>query len=215
MDELLRRAPDFPDAFVGQAPDLLQMLEESFADFAAAGRGGQAALARLAEHIGQLAIDIELQLLRRRVADAHGARIFIAGQMRQLDLVQPLFAHHAVHGLELLRRARDHAHQPMLPDIGFLGVTGIEEGQQREGRIPQPAIAIIPVAAAADLFRQGGGDRRDDAAGGLVAEAFQGEQRAHDGLRHLPLTLHMPVQSAQYFSVCSSAMSASITSGIS
>ena len=199
MDEMLRRAPDFPDAFVGLAPDFFQMLRKSLADLAAAWRGRQAALARLGHHIGQFAINIELQLLRRAIADAHRTRILVAGQMRQLDFVQPLVAHHAVHGLKLLGRAGDHPHQPMLPDIGFLGIAGIEKGQQRESGVPQPAIAIIPVAGAADLFRQRGGDRGDDAAGGLVAEAFQGEQRAHDRLRHLPLTLHMPVHPPSIF----------------
>ena len=63
MDELLRRAPDLPDAFVRLAPDLFQMRRKTRADFAARAGGRQAAVARLGHHIGQLAIDIELQLL--------------------------------------------------------------------------------------------------------------------------------------------------------
>ena len=180
MDEMLRRAANFPDALIRPAPAFFQMLQKGLADFVALRRLFQAALARLGHHIGQFAVNIELQLLGGGVADAHRPRILVAGQMRQLDLVQPFVAHHAVHGLKLLRRAGDHPHQPVLPDLGFLDIAGIEKGQQGEGGVAQPAIAVIPVAGAADLFRQRGGHRRDDAAGGRIGQAFEREQRAHD-----------------------------------
>src|SRR5262249_54389464 len=72
VNKMLWLAAYFPNALIWLAPDAFQMFEKDLPDFRAARGRRQAALAPLLEHVGQLAINIQLQLLRCRVADAHG-----------------------------------------------------------------------------------------------------------------------------------------------
>ena len=63
-------------------------------------------------------------------------------------------------------------------------MAGLHEGCEREGRITQPAEAVVPVARPADGLWQGGGRRRAQAARGLVGEALEHGERPAD--RRLP-----------------------------
>ena len=51
-----------------------------------------------------------------------------------------------------------------------------------ERRVPKPAISIVPVARAAQLFGQGRRRGRDNAAGLPVRERLQSQKRAKNGL---------------------------------
>ena len=51
---------------------------------------------------------------------------------------------------------------------------------QGEGRVPQPGIAVVPVAVAPDGLGERGRRRRADGAARLVGEGLQGDERAHD-----------------------------------
>ena len=66
-----------------------------------------------------------------------------------------------------------------MPGGGLLGVAGIHQRQQRKGGVAQPAEAIVPVSRAAELFRQRGRRRGDDAAGRLIGQRLQRDQRSH------------------------------------
>ena len=55
--------------------------------------------------------------------------------------------------------------------------------EQRERGVTQPAEAIIPVALAAELFRQRRRRRRDDAAGRAVGESLERDHRAPHRIR--------------------------------
>src|SRR5215469_6754640 len=120
--ELLAPASNFPNAFVGLPPDLLEVLEQLPFERKAGLMDGQAADARLVEHTSDFAIEIELKLLGRRVADAHRLRSLEAGQPRQLHLRELTLAGQAVHDLHLRRAAGDGAQQPVLPRGGFVEV---------------------------------------------------------------------------------------------
>ncbi len=130
--------------------------------------------------IHQLAVDVELQLVRRRVADAHGPRAFVTGKPRHLPLGETPLAGDAIHDLHLVGCARERAQKPIAPGFRLLVVAGVHQGLQREGRVAQPAVAVVPVARAGELLRERGRRRRDDAAGGAIGQRFQGDQRAGD-----------------------------------
>ena len=115
----------------------------------------------------------------RGVADPDRLRALIARQPAGLPFQQPPLAHDAVHDLHVGRRSRHRAQQPIVPGQRFLGIARVHQRQQREGGIAQPAEAIVPVARAAELFRQRGGGRRDDAAGRRIGQRLQRDQRAH------------------------------------
>ena len=101
MGELPRRAAHLPDAFVGLAPDLLQMVEERELRLPAGFVGRQAAAARLVMNVHDLAEDVELQLAMSGVADAHRRRILVTGQPGRGPFGQPPLAGDAVHDLQL------------------------------------------------------------------------------------------------------------------
>ena len=178
MHEVPAPAAHLPDALVGGAPHLLEVAQQRLADPPAIGVALQAALARLVERVEDLAVDVELELLHRRVADAHGLRVLVAGQPVELDLGQHALPGDAVEDVRLLRVAGDRAHEPVAPGAGLVDVAAVHERDEGEGRIAQPAEPVVPVAHAAEILRQGGGGRRHDAAGGMVDQRLQGEERA-------------------------------------
>ena len=62
-------------------------------------------------HARDLAIDVELELLGRRVADPDRLGALVARKMRELELAQPPLAADPVHDLDLGRIAGAHAQQ--------------------------------------------------------------------------------------------------------
>ena len=70
----------------------------------------------------------------------------------ELEERRPSLSGDAVHDLELAGLAGDRSQQPVTPALGLLVVPRAEECEQAEGRVAQPAVAIVPVALAADLL---------------------------------------------------------------
>ena len=168
-----------PDAVIRLIPYLLEML-----DHRACERPGfviefQLGQAPLVKRIDQFAVHVELQLGMRGIADPDRPGAFIAHQPVRLPFQQAPLAEDAVHDLHVLRRAGGGAQQPIVPGQRLFGVAGVHQRQQREGGVAQPAKPVVPVAAAAELFRQRGRRRRDDAAGRRIGERLQRDQRSH------------------------------------
>ena len=61
-------------------------------------------------------------------------------------------------------------------------VAEAEQRPQRERRVPQPAVAIVPVAHATDPLRERRGGRGDDRTGRRVGHQLQYEGAADDGV---------------------------------
>src|SRR6266550_2849919 len=89
---------------------------------------------------------------------------------------------HAVENLHLRGTARDSAQEPAAPRTCFLYKARSRKSEKREGRIAQPAVTIIPVAHAADFFRQRSRRRRYDSASGFIGKAFERDKRPHDSV---------------------------------
>src|SRR5579864_1485983 len=73
--EVARWAANLPDALVRALPDLFQVFEQLLLQFPGEGVAFEPIALRGIERIHQLAIDIELQLLKGGVADAHRAAV--------------------------------------------------------------------------------------------------------------------------------------------
>ena len=102
--------------------------------------------------VDDLAIDVELKLLVRGIADADRRDAFIAGQPGKLHLGEPALAGQAVHDLHLRRLAGDGAQQPVAPGSRLpRREPGNHQRVEGEGCVAKPAIAVIPVARPADL----------------------------------------------------------------
>src|SRR5215470_1520372 len=79
MGEVLRRPAHFPNALVSPAPNPRQMVENGGADRHGAIHCGQAVKMGVVQRVENFAVDIELCLPDRRIADAYRPRSFIAG----------------------------------------------------------------------------------------------------------------------------------------
>ena len=141
----------------------------------------------LVHRVQHLAVHVELELLRRRVADAHRLGPLVAGQPVQLHLRQPPLAGQAVHDVRRGGVAGHRPMQPRPPGVRLLEVAAAHQGHEREGGVAQPAVAVVPVAHAADLLRQRSRRRRHDAAGRGVGQGFQRYQGAQNGVTPRPL----------------------------
>ena len=73
-----------------------------------------------------------------------------------------------------------HAGQPAHERIGLVAVADGVQRVEGERCVAQPGEAVVPVALAADRFRQRGGWGGDDGARGVVREQLEGDRAAHD-----------------------------------
>ena len=80
--------------------------------------------------------------------------------------------------------AARNSHLP--PGARLFEVAGVDEGEQRERRVAEPAEAVVPVALAADLLRQRGRCCRDDPARRRVRQRLQDDERVVDLLAPPP-----------------------------
>ena len=156
---------------VGLVPDLGQVIENGAFEVPGAVVELQLLHPRLMEGVDQFAVDVELQLGVRGIADPNRLRALIAAQPVGLPFEKTALAHDPVHDLHVGRRARHRAQQPVVPGRGFAGVAGIHQGEQREGGVAQPAEAVVPISGTAELLRQRRGRGRNDAAGRIDRSA--------------------------------------------
>src|SRR6516225_11568111 len=100
MGEVARAASHFPDALVRVSPDFLQVGHERA--FQRPGRvaGGETRAAGDVKGVEHFAIDVELELLDRPVADSDRSRAFVARQPGNLIFLEPSLACDAVENLQ-------------------------------------------------------------------------------------------------------------------
>ena len=169
---MLAVAAPLPDAVIGLVPDFRQMLQYGAFQIPRSVIELQLGHPRLMKRVHQFAIDVELQLGMRGIADPNRLCTLIAGQPARLPFQQAALAHDAVHDLHVGRRSRRGTQQPIVPGGSFRGIAGVHQRQQREGGVAQPAETVIPISGAPELFRQRGRRRRDNAAGRLHRSAL-------------------------------------------
>ena len=99
MGKMLRLAAHLPNSLIGLLPDCLEMRGERLLKCPGLGALRNAAEPRLMQRVHDLAVDVELHLSVRGVADAHWIRRLIAGQPRNVPFAQQPFAGQPVHDL--------------------------------------------------------------------------------------------------------------------
>ena len=177
-----RWAANLPDAVVGLVPHVLEMFEQRLLQLPCVGRRRQVGFARRVQGVHDLAVDVELALRDRSVADAHGPALFVAGQPRHFELGQAPLAGDAVHDVQLLGQAGGSAQQPCAPGGRLVAIAGVEERVQRQRRIANPTVAVVPIAWSAQRLGQRRRRRRDDPARRRERQQLQRDQRAPDGV---------------------------------
>jgi len=176
-DEVASAAADLPDAVVGLGPAAGNHVDGAGQQPPEGGGDGAAVAVIQPGGVEQVAVDVELELVGG-VADPDRAGAAVAVQGVQLDLREQPFATHAVHELEVLGPAGGGAFQPAHEGMGLVGVAQGEQGVEVHGGIPQPAVAVVPVAHPAQLLGQGGGGGGHDGAGGGVGESLEDQGAA-------------------------------------
>ena len=177
MHELLAAAAHLPDSVVGLGQCFVEPPEDPQGKGLGLTDAMHPELARPVDGIDQLAVDVELQLPRRSVADPHRRGALVAGQVRQLVLVEAPLATEAVHDLDVLRVAGHRPDNPVAPCGRLLDVAGSHERVERERGVAQPAEPVVPVADAAEELRQRRRGRGDDPTARGVDQRLEGDQR--------------------------------------
>ena len=90
---------------------------------------------RVIERVGDLPVDVELELVGRRVPGPHGPRALVAGKPLELELREAPLAAEPVHDLELVRKPGDGAQEPAAPCACLVLVARADEREERERRV--------------------------------------------------------------------------------
>ena len=177
---MLPFAPDFPDALVGVAPVLRNVVQNALDQLPhvldLVERAGHQPVV-LVDQVHEVAERVVLPLAIGVVADAYGARPGVAREVVERRLGQRPFAADAVHDLEVVaggERGLDEFHEA----AGGPDVSHAEHRFDGHGGVAQPAEPIVPVAFLADRLGQARGDGREH--GAVVV----GEELQHE---HAPL----------------------------
>ena len=178
VGEVLQVGADLPDAVVLAVEVLLDEVEQGELEAPRELVVGDADRAGLLEREHDLAEHVALELQVRGVADPHRRGAPVAGQALHLVLGQAPLARQPVHDLHVGRIAGDRPQQPVAPLLGLGLEAVLHERLERQGGVAQPDVAVVPVAHAAVLLGQARGRGGDDAAGVLVGEGAQHQQRA-------------------------------------
>ncbi len=180
VDEVAPSAANLPDPFVGFVPVIAHVIEQAL-QLAPQVIGDRSAVFVVEiDRIEQLAVDIQLGLLKRAVSDANRPRAPVSLEVIQgllLELLSPIDGVDGLKGtvrLELLAPLFQPAHEA----LRFAIKTQAHQAIKSKAGIANPAKAVVPVAHPADLFRQARGRRRDDGPGRRVREQFQDQGRA-------------------------------------
>ena len=174
-----------PDALVGLRPVVDHPVDEHADVLPRVEAEPVAVFVGQVERIDHLAVDVELQLSARRVADANRRAVCVAGPMSEFDLVDLGVAVEVVQrrqrGLVTRTVAALYAlDEPLGERVGFGEVAELDERVQRERGVADPDVSIVPVAFAADHFGETRGPGRHDPAGRPVRQELEGQRRPFD-----------------------------------
>src|SRR4051812_32391792 len=106
MGEAVTRPAHLPDAVVGVPPERLDTLDHPAPTGPEACVDPSAQLAAEERHADALAVDVELELFGRCIADPDRLGALVAGKFTEFELREPTLAADPVHDLDLGRVAR-------------------------------------------------------------------------------------------------------------
>ena len=137
---------------------------------------------------GGLAVDVELELVGGAVADPHRRAIRASPRsdpgVSSTRSELPSTRYMIFSGPESWPACLVHpVPQPAAERGRLLDVAQAQQRVDGERAVPDPGVAVVPVALPADLLGQRGGRRRDQPAGRLIGHQLQRDGRPGD---HLP-----------------------------
>ncbi len=178
MEEVARRPAHLPQPLVRLAPVGADRVRQAAHELPVRRGDPPADLRVEPDRLEHLAVDVELPLLHRAVADPHRARAPVAGEVGELDLGEHPLAADPVEDLEVLGPPRARAPEPVAERVRLVAEAEREQGDEGERAVADPGVAVVPVPLAARLLGERGGRRGDDRPRGRVGERLEHERRA-------------------------------------
>ena len=176
--EVLLLAAHLPDAAVRPAPVRHRRLDLLDEDRPHALGQVVAGLGVEVHRVEHRAPDVVLVLVVRAVADPHRAGVLVARQVIERRLRQLGAAVDAVHDLQLSLDRLGDVGDEVEEVVGLPVEAERVEAPERERRVADPRVAVVPVALAAGRLGQRRGGGGDDRAGRRVREALERERAA-------------------------------------
>ncbi len=130
--------------------------------------------------VGHLAVHVELQLLRCVIADPHRRGLLITAQPGDDQFRQSPLSADPVHDLDLAGVAGGRANKPISPYPRLVVVPEFHQRQKREGGVPEPTIAVIPIPCSAQALGKRGRGGGDDSTHRSVGQSLQCDERPLD-----------------------------------
>ena len=177
---MLRLAARLPDPLVRLAPDLRRALRLTLDDRPEPPRQALALLRVQQDRVEDGAEDVVLALVERAVADAHGPRARVAGQLVARRLRQVAAAVDPVHDLQRPVLGRLDVGDELHELVGLPVEVEVVQRLEGEGRVPHPGVAVVPVPLSARSLGQRGRERGHGRPGRHVREALDRERGALD-----------------------------------
>src|SRR5712692_7522025 len=109
-------------------------------------------ITRALERVHHFAVDVPLLLRVSEIADAYRPAIGVPLEPGNFKLGDPSLPGDAIEALQRRGIARYGLEQPLAPGFRLLVETGDQQRVERERRITQPALAVIPIPLAAQSF---------------------------------------------------------------
>ena len=145
---VLRLAPRLPDPLVGLAPHLRRAFRLGLHDRPQSARQSFGAARVQQDRVERRAEHVVLALVERSVSDPHGRRSGIAGEIVSCGLGQVSAPVDPIHDLKppvlVGLQVGDELHELLRLPVEVQVVQSL----QREGRVSQPRVAVVPVALA-------------------------------------------------------------------
>ncbi len=146
VQEVVLLAAHFPDTHVFAVPDITDLIREFDRAFPAVVGNGFAVFVDQINRIHQLAVDVQLDLVERLIADTHRRRAAMPAQVRQLSFRQLLVAVDAIQDVDLdglVAAVADPPSEPTHVVVGFVDKTQAHERVDRERGVTDPGVTVV------------------------------------------------------------------------
>src|ERR687890_1861861 len=163
-DELAPSTSDLPNTLVRVPPVLAQPVQDLPEVLPEVVVEGGAVLVVEVGCVEHGPVEVELALLVGAVSEPYRGGVHVSGEMREFHLGYVLAAIYAVERLQeavyvLVATVAEPAHE-----VSRLVLeTDVDQGVERQRRVPEPGVTVVPVSGAPDPLGQahrGGGDER-------------------------------------------------------
>src|SRR5262245_55613053 len=176
MREMAPAAANLPDALIWTLPGAFEESQDFAECPPTVWIRREPAFSSHVEARQHLAKDVQLELFRRRIADANRPGALVTGQPAELVLVQAARACEAVHDLDVGRVTGDGAKEPIAECPSLLHVAADHERLQREAGIAQPAVTVVPVPHPSDRLGERRRRGRHDRPSGCKSEPLERDE---------------------------------------